>query len=72
MQDRKHSKYLVRGELKAYLSFGGVRIEDNVVVTATGGESLTNVPRTVQQIEAVMAGASWGVNPSLHGKTQPK
>ena len=39
--------------------FGGVRIEDDVVVTAEGARSMTNVPRTVKEIEAVMAGASW-------------
>lgn len=32
-----------------------VRIEDDVVVTATGMELLTCVPRTVQEIEAFMA-----------------
>ena len=39
--------------------FGGVRIEDDVVITATGARSMTNVPRTVADIEAVMAGAPW-------------
>ena len=36
-----------------------MRIEDDVIVTATGARSMTNVPRTVADIEAVMAGAPW-------------
>lgn len=39
--------------------FGGVRIEDDVLVTAVGAESLCDVPRTVEEVEAVMAGAPW-------------
>jgi len=33
-----------------------VRIEDNVLITETGVELLTCVPRTVAEIEAYMAG----------------
>jgi Xaa-Pro dipeptidase len=33
----------------------GVRIENDVLVTAQGIEQLTIVPRTVEEIEAVMA-----------------
>ena len=41
-----------------------MRIEDDVVVTANGAQSLTNVPRTVADIEAVMAGAPWPPQPA--------
>lgn len=38
---------------------GGVRLEDDVLVTSDGCESLTSVPRTVAEVEAVMAGGEW-------------
>lgn len=49
--------------------FGGVRIEDDVIVTSDGARSMTNVPRTVKEIEAVMAGAPWP--PQEAAATQP-
>lgn len=59
MQDPVHSKFLVKEAIQPFMSMGGVRIEDNVVVTESGSLSLTDVPRTVKEIEAVMAGAHW-------------
>jgi Xaa-Pro dipeptidase len=38
---------------------GGVRIEDDVIVTAEGAETMVDVPRTVEEVESVMAGAPW-------------
>lgn len=41
--------------LQRFRGFGGVRIEDDIAVTANGMELLTCVPRTVEEIEAFMA-----------------
>lgn len=61
-----HQFWLLKAQFGADLSsmsglqgFGGVRIEDDVIVTGEGARSMTNVPRTVKDIEAVMAGATW-------------
>ena len=40
----------------AYIGFGGVRLEDNVLVLDGGIENLTVAPRTVAEVEAVMRG----------------
>ncbi len=57
--DPKIGKFLNREKIEGFFGFGGVRIEDDVLVTADGIEHLSDVPRDVDDIEAVMAGASW-------------
>ena len=45
--------------LARFRTFGGVRLEDVVLVTADGVINLTTCPRTVNEIESVIAGSAW-------------
>uniref|UniRef100_A0A7S2SQ72 Xaa-Pro dipeptidase n=1 Tax=Mucochytrium quahogii TaxID=96639 RepID=A0A7S2SQ72_9STRA len=42
--------------LARFRGFGGCRLEDDVIVTETGIENMTHCPRTVADVEDVMAG----------------
>jgi len=53
------ARFINRQRLEELRVVGGVRIEDDVVVTATGCRVLTTVPRSVTDIEATMAGQPW-------------
>ena len=51
--------YIDAERLKDFRGTGGVRLEDVVVVTATGFENFTVAPRTTEEVEAVRAGGAW-------------
>ena len=46
-------------QLSRFRGFGGVRLEDMVVVTSTGAETLSLCPRTVHEVESVLGGSCW-------------
>ncbi|KAI8086706.1 peptidase M24, structural domain-containing protein [Halteromyces radiatus] len=48
-------KYINVDVLNKYKSVGGVRIEDNIIVTEGAPINLTTVPKEIDQIEALMA-----------------
>ncbi|MGM0546181.1 MAG: aminopeptidase P family protein [Bacteroidota bacterium] len=56
LEDEKKSKFLNASKLKDMMDFGGVRIEDNIIVTDEGCENLTDVPKERVDIEKEMAG----------------
>eukprot|EP00916_Digyalum_oweni_P001781 GHVL01003433.1.p1 GENE.GHVL01003433.1~~GHVL01003433.1.p1 ORF type:complete len:499 (+),score=45.55 GHVL01003433.1:1-1497(+) len=50
----QQSSFLVREVIDSFRASGGVRIEDDIIITETGMELMTDVPRTVEEIERIM------------------
>mmetsp|Transcript_17496 Transcript_17496/g.31589 ORF Transcript_17496/g.31589 Transcript_17496/m.31589 type:complete len:479 (-) Transcript_17496:887-2323(-) len=61
LKDENLRPHLNVDKLEEYRGFGGVRIEDDIVITADGCEILNIVPRTVEEIERVMSGEAWAI-----------
>jgi Xaa-Pro dipeptidase len=56
LTDPAVARFFVPDKIRSFLSFGGVRLEDNVLITDSGIEILNpNLPRTCEEIEAAMA-----------------
>jgi len=53
--ERNHPDFIAYDKLHAWRSFGGCRIEDDVLVTASGARVLgPGIPKTVAEVEAAM------------------
>ncbi|EFJ17439.1 hypothetical protein SELMODRAFT_114689 [Selaginella moellendorffii] len=59
LEDPVLSRFLNREAIDKFRGFGGVRLEDDVIVTSDGCENLTNCPREISDVEDVMAGGPW-------------
>ena len=47
-------KFLNKEEILKYMNFGGVRLEDDVVVLTNSCEVISNVPREIDEVEKIM------------------
>lgn len=56
LEDVNIAAFLNKGKIESLYDFGGVRIEDNIIVTEDGYENLTDVPKERDEIEKVMNG----------------
>jgi Xaa-Pro dipeptidase len=71
LADPAISHLLVPQKLKHFRRFGGIRIEDDVLVTRRGAENFTRVPRSVEEIEAVMCGQPWKQEETIPVQAEP-
>lgn len=56
LEDNKTAPFLNKSKLESLFDFGGVRIEDNLIITEDGHENLTDVPKERKEIERIMQG----------------
>lgn len=59
LADPDQSIHINNDILKRFRGFGGVRLEDDIVITKNGADNLTLCPRTINEIESVMNGGLW-------------
>ncbi|MCJ1395944.1 hypothetical protein MMC18_008830 [Xylographa bjoerkii] len=56
LDDPVHKEYIDKEVLDRYWGVGGVRIEDNVLVTRNGYENLTTAVKDVEEMERIISG----------------
>ncbi|MCC5942815.1 MAG: aminopeptidase P family protein [Balneolaceae bacterium] len=58
LENSEQAAYLNRGKVEGLFNFGGIRIEDNLIITEDGVENLTDVPKEIKEIEEIMSSNS--------------
>jgi Xaa-Pro aminopeptidase len=54
--ENKHEKFIDFNRVEEYRDFGGIRIEDDIVVTEDGCRVLGKpIPKTIEDLEAITA-----------------
>lgn len=56
LEDMNVAAFLNKEKIEELYGFGGIRIEDNIIVTEDGYENVTDVPKERDEIEKIMAG----------------
>lgn len=59
LSNDKQKKFIDTERLKDFRGFGGVRLEDDLRITADGCENLTLCPRAAEEVLDVMKGGAW-------------
>lgn len=60
LNDPKHRQFIDQKVLKRYMQVGGVRIEDNILITKKGYENITTAPKGDAMLEIIRKGAASG------------
>ncbi|KAF3354356.1 hypothetical protein VdG1_07821 [Verticillium dahliae VDG1] len=71
LKDPTHSKYIDTDVLDKYWDVGGVRIEDNLLITKTGSENLTPTIKDPEEIEKFVGSKPGSVLDTLFSITAP-
>lgn len=57
LKDPQQAKYINKAVLEKYWDVGGVRIEDDILVTSDGYENLTTTPKEIDEVEKIINGS---------------
>ncbi|KXJ94893.1 xaa-Pro dipeptidase [Microdochium bolleyi] len=58
LEDSKHARFIDEAVLNEYWDVGGVRIEDNILITEDGSVNLTDAVKDPEEMERIIAGGN--------------